>query len=68
MTKAKLTVWIDWDSDRTGAGMNVVGGPNAVEIDIEVNEGDKPITIEITDSLFSVNTPYEPRFVITEER
>lgn len=65
-SKATLTVYIDWDPDKTGAGMEFPA-PNAVEIDIVVNDGDEPVKIEITDREFSINSRHEPRFVTKEE-
>lgn len=62
MTKAKLTVWIDWDPDKTGVGSEI-GGPNAMEIDIEVTEPDKKIVIEIDAQGVKLNSPYEPKLV-----
>jgi hypothetical protein len=61
MTAAKLTVFVDWDSDRSGIG---AGLPSAnMELDIEVNEGDEPVTIVIQHDTVSCTSKTEPRVV-----
>jgi len=62
MTKAKLTVWINWDPDGTGVGADLPG-PNAMEFDIEVTKPEDTITITIDHEKVSMTTPHEPRFV-----
>lgn len=62
MTKARLTTWIDWDPDKTGIGADLPG-PNAIEMDIVVKDGEDPITIVVTDDKVSTSVQTEPKLV-----
>lgn len=66
MTTAKLVVFIDWDPDKTGVGAELSVGVNAIEIDIEVNEGDEPVKIEIGAHGITTSSKFEPRLIALE--
>lgn len=66
MTKAQLTVWINWDPDGTGIGADLPG-PNVMQFDIEVTDPNEPVTITIDHDKVSMNTPHEPKLVTLPE-
>ena len=63
MTKAKLTVWIDWDSDKTGIGADLPG-PNSYTMDFDIERDDQSVTIEITPDAVRMHTMHEPHRAI----